>query len=227
MRITSLQACCMLAFIGLPLRAGAQTGLVTPDWSAPQVQRYLSTGAKPSRFDSSAGAATRDAKLYSLPVLGLVRDFHNPSPTGPLRDSFLNPTLSIANEAWWPKCAAKDAVETPADDNTGNWYVYNYDFGCIHISITGDRNSETVVPPELRDELADRRADDKFHPDDEKNDPNTVLSISADIKRFNVPYIVHISCTEEGKALCQDAKAQAALLSRLSIVAGIPRDATP
>src|SRR5262249_7519423 len=159
----------------------------------PQLQKFLNSTVRASRFDSSRGGATRDAKLYSLPVLGLVRDFNNPNPTGPLRDSFLNPTL-IANESWWPKCASKEAIETPADDNTGNWYVYNYDFGCIHISITGDRNSETAVPPALRDELADKKVDDKFHPDDENSNPANVLSVSADIKRFNVPYVVHITC---------------------------------
>jgi hypothetical protein len=216
-------ACFMLSLVS---SANAQTSLVSPDWSAPQLQKFLNSTTRANGFDSSTGAATRDAKLYSLPVLGLVRDFSNPNPTGPLRDSFLNPAL-LANESWWPKCASKEAIETPADDNTGNWYVYNYDFGCIHISITGDRNSETVVPPALRDELADKKVDDKFHPDDENGNPANVLSVSADIKRFNVPYIVHVTCTEEGKTLCQDAKAQATLLSRLSIVAGIPTEVRP
>lgn len=223
MRMVCCRVCFMVGYV-LPLSgAGAETSLVAPDWSAPQVQKFLSSPARASRFDSSAGAATRDAKLYSLPVLGLVRNFQNPNPTGPLRDSFLNPTLSIVNQNWWPNCAKKEAIETPADDNTGTWYAYNYDFGCIHISITGDRNSETIVPAELRDELADKKADDQFHPDDENDNPANVLSVSAHIKRFNVPYIVHISCTQEGKALCQNAQAQTALLSRLSIVAGIPR----
>jgi hypothetical protein len=221
MSIDCLRLCCVLSLIGFAANAAEQTTLLAPNWNAPEARRYLDSTARPNRFVSTLSAAAASNKTYTLPVLGLVRDFHNPNPAAAVRNSFVAATSPPVAEDWWPQCAKKDAAETPADDATGTWYTYNYDFGCLHVSITGDRNSHVDVPPALREELADKRSGDQTCPRDD--DPTQVVSsVCYEINRFNVPYIVEIYCTQEGRAFCQDARAQKALLSRLSIVAGAP-----
>jgi hypothetical protein len=221
MRIDCYGVCCALSLIGFAASAAEQTTLLAPDWNAPAARRYLESTARPNRFVSALSAAAASNKTYLLPVLGLVRDFHDPNPAAGVSSSFIAANAPSVGEDWWPQCAKRDAVETPADDATGTWYTYNYDFGCIHISINGDLNSHVNVPPALREELADKRSGDQPCP--RGDGPSQIVSsVCYEINRLKVPYIVEIYCAQEARAFCLDARAQRALLSRLSIVAGGP-----
>jgi hypothetical protein len=193
------------------------TTLLAPQWDDPVIARYMQQRSGRSA-DLQTQMTNRRSASFSLPVLGLVQNFH--APTASARETFIGPTSSAGSQ-WWPSCASPQPTISSADDASGTWYTANYDYGCVHISIHGERNSTTDIPPGLVDELSERRGDVRSTVD-ENNDPDHASSSTLFITRFDIPYGVTIECMKEAGALCKDEAAQRELLSRLSIIDGGP-----
>ncbi|MBQ0822677.1 hypothetical protein KBI52_21045 [Microvirga sp. HBU67558] len=203
--------------------AHGQSALVTPDWSDPAASRYLekrNSGALPPS-PLEEGLA-EPSPQFSLPVLGLREGFAAAEPGLDPAGGFIDPLSMAPDVEWWPKCAATNAKPDFAADPNGTWYSATFNFGCITVVVAGDRNSDSQVPAELRDELSERRGD-VASPLDEDDDPDSVLSVTYEIVRFNVPYVVTIECTKESASFCRNRSAHQVLLARLSILQGDPR----
>jgi hypothetical protein len=200
--------------------ARAQNALVAPDWNDQATARYLRERQQPGAL---TGNLTSFRAPLSLPALGLRSGFANTSPAATI-SGFVDPTQP-SPQNWWPACAASiDGVPQTAADDKGTWYSAVYDFKCITVTISGDRNSDQSVPQALRDELSDNKGDSVSTVDeaDDQGNAGNIYSVTYDIVRFNVPYTVTIECEDESIAFCKDKVAQKNLLARLSIVAGEP-----
>lgn len=217
--LVAVGTCC------IPSGALGQSALLTPDWGADATSRYLQSRSDPTDraapMNTPANAATRSSRTFSLPVLGVQQGFQNQTPVPEIRDRSIGETIIPAAATWWPACATAAPTMTIADDASGTWYTANYDFGCINVTITGERNSTTNVPPGLIDDLAERAGDSRSATD-ENNDPNATFMRTHEIKRFNIPYTVSIECTPDSLSFCKDETAQKIFLSRLSIIDGAP-----
>jgi hypothetical protein len=201
--------------------SATQAELLTPDWGAPATARYLNARTQGGRGVPWAESLERPGRSFSLPVLGLAPDFQHPDPPPATRERFIGGAAPPVRPQWWPACAQPTPTVSRADDASGTWYTFNYDFGCIHVTITGDRNSASEVPAGLSVDLAEKRGDSRSATD-ENNEPDKTFMRSHDIRRFNIPYSVSIECTEGSLAFCRDEAAQKVLLARLSIVDGAP-----
>ncbi|RXF73315.1 hypothetical protein [Hansschlegelia zhihuaiae] len=219
----TVRALISAAALCLATPLAAQTTLTTPDWSAPEASRFLEE-TRGRLVDPGAlgeGADARAPARLSLPVLGLRPGFTEASPP-PQPGALVEPGLDTSGIASWPACASRAATPAFASDDGGEWYAQTYDFGCVTIVVSGDRRTDPNVPNALVEELADRSGD-VVSTVDEEDDPAAVLSVSYDIVRLNVPYVVTIECAKEAAGLCRDRAGHQLVLSRLVIVAGRPR----
>jgi hypothetical protein len=141
-------------------------------------------------------------------------------PAPEAADTFIQSLPAPAIE-WWPNCAKASADLQSARDSTGTWYFAQYDFGCITVVISGERNSSTETPGAAQEDLSDKVADSASAADE--NNSGKPLSLTYSITRFHIPYQVTIECTEKSAEFCGDPAAQRRLLSRLSIIDGEPR----
>ncbi|WP_085738169.1 hypothetical protein [Rhizobium sp. CIAT894] len=201
--------------------AAAQETLLQPIWSAPVSARYLAA------VDNSAGFAAQSNEFgrldsFSLPVIGLQDGFASGTPDPALTDAFIGKASQAApDEKWWPSCAGPVPKPQLARDDTGTWYAGTYDFGCVQVTIMGDRSTSKPTSTQFSDELSEPRVDPSS-PADESGDPDDVYSVVLDSLQFGVPYTLTIDCDDSSKDLCRNRQDQLTLLSRFTIRAGKP-----
>src|SRR5262245_48900862 len=106
----------------------AERGLLDPKWDDPDLARARTNErGEPRALPAQPGANPREPPL-SLPRWGFGRNIEaltseervramSPSPPGPA--------------IGWPACATKTPRTEHVRDETGTWYVDNYNFGCL------------------------------------------------------------------------------------------------
>lgn len=180
----------------------AQQVLLEPNWDDAELQTYLASRG------SEAPPLPGEPEPFNLPVLGLdVSGNAAPPPMGKSLEELL------------PDCAADEpVVAEAARDDSGSWYTLNYDWGCLAVSINGDRTSETdpgnAAP--IPDGISGVDVTDEGEPGD------AVSEVSVFVNRFGLPYLVSVECIGDIKDFCQD---QARVVDLVSIL--VPVDGQP
>ena len=211
----------LMALVAFLWTGAAQAGtLLNPDWSSPVARKYLSLHvAHAAQFEFTLSFEPHGPRSpdFSLPVLGLVRGFQAANPAQATSNLFIAP-LTVSTMGWWPKCATEKPIVGNASDLTRTWYSKSYDFGCLEVSISGDRNTSSDIPASLRDDI--HPTDDVFSVTDEGGNSTAIPPVTYDITRFGIPYSITIECYLESREFCRDFAAQKLLLDRLSIIQG-------
>ena len=216
------------AFILISLAVAAapaygQGELVQPIWSAPAPAKYLADNSQSAGFATGSNEFGR-LDSFSLPVIGLQEGFASKQPSQALADSFIGENAGselAAKGDWWPLCAGPLPQPQLARDSSGTWYAGTYDFGCLQVTIVGDRGTSQSPSQELSNELSEPSSNPSS-PTDETGDPEDVYSVVLDTVQFGVPYTLTIDCNDDSKSLCRDRGDQLVLLSRFTIRAGRP-----
>jgi hypothetical protein len=194
--------------------------LLQPDWSAAATSKYLS--AKHANIATAAplpDSAQGQQDAFSLPVLGLKPTFSQTTITPAMTDEFIG--AAAPAPGWWPSCASSLEAPEIAKDDSGTWYSAVYNFGCITVSLYGDRNSSAPPTPEIGDILSEPLSDTPSTVDEVGS--SAPLSVSWQFVRFSIPYVLTIDCNSDSAAFCGDPNAQRTLIDRLAIVAGAPK----
>ncbi|MDR9759349.1 hypothetical protein RJJ37_06830 [Rhizobium redzepovicii] len=201
----------VLASLEAGLAAGpAFADLLAPDWNAAAAKTYL------ARQGAAEPPGSGSAMAVSLPVIGFSSGFNDAELPPAARDKLINQadTAPFA----WPSCAVAPASPGPiVRDDTGTWFTQDYDFGCVHVSVNGDRNTDDSDQNRAR--IPDGDAVGSV---DDETDSGTAGSLTIRVNRFGLPYLVSIECYDEIKALCQPTGPWQSLINRLSIVGGTP-----
>ena len=120
----------------------------------------------------------------------------------------------------WPSCAKPSADPKPVTDKSGLWYTDTYDYGCVVISISGDRSAKPdqsfpagVMLPE---ECSNQSAVDS-------TDTDTRGRFDMQISLNRIPYEIVGRCSEEAEAFCRNRAARCALVGRLILRGGRPQ----
>jgi hypothetical protein len=188
----------------------AFSDLLTPDWNSPPARAYLER-------DRAAEPSTSDpGKPLNIPVIGFFPGFNEAQPSAVLREKLINRNDTAALN--WPTCAVEPQQPTPiVRDESGTWFTQDYDFGCVLVSINGDRNTDDSDTSLARTPDGEAVAS----VEDETNS-GLANSLTLTVNRFGLPYVVSIECFDEIKSLCQPSGPWQALINRLSIVGGTP-----
>ncbi|NJO34701.1 MAG: hypothetical protein HC869_17820 [Rhodospirillales bacterium] len=103
------------------------------------------------------------------------------------------------------------------------WYTDNYDFGCITVSVMGDRafNPNLKIPGVALGRAAGNECDPGPEP------PARAKAHEGEHRRFELhlqlnrlPYTISGECLEGAEAFCTDTKAQCSLVDRLIYLGG-------
>jgi hypothetical protein len=194
--------------------------LLDPDWDDPGLTkaRTAMESARAARPSASADAA-RDADVsLSLPRWGLANRIDR--PTADEQSRARRDDLPSGSISGWPSCAKPSADLKPLTDKTGLWYSDTYDFGCVVISISGDRSAKP-----------DMNFPDGAAPPDECSDQSAVDSNETDTRgRFDmqfslnrIPYEIVGRCSDEAEIFCRSRAARCALVGRLILRGGSPQ----
>ncbi|TAW00050.1 hypothetical protein ELI24_17465 [Rhizobium ruizarguesonis] len=192
----------------------ALADLLIPDWNAAAAKAFLARdrAAEPGGTGSGGGVE----RALSLPVIGFFPGFNAAQLPPDDRDRLINQTDTAALD--WPSCAVTPSAPQPiVRDDSGTWFTQDYDFGCVHVSVNGDRNTDNSDANRAR--IPDG---DGVGSVDDETDSGTAGSLTIRVNRFGLPYLVSIECYDEIKALCQPDGPWQSLINRLSIVGGTP-----
>jgi hypothetical protein len=203
-----------------PGASASAAELLQPDWSAAATLKYLA--AKHADIATAAPLpenAQGQEDAFSLPVLGFKPTFSQTTVTPSMTDEFIG--AAAPAPGWWPTCASSLEAPEIAKDDSGTWYSAEYDFGCITVSLYGDRNSSAPPTPEIGDILSEPLSDTPSTVDEVGS--STPLSVTWQFVRFSIPYVLTIDCNSDSAAFCGDPNAQRILIDRLAIVAGAPK----
>ncbi|WP_306752406.1 hypothetical protein [Paracoccus actinidiae] len=240
-RLTSVS----LVLIGAAVDVHAQPALVDPGWEDPAFAAYMERADARSAFGERAIAEEIVDGTFSLPVLGLAEVEGEGRDRSGLGGTPFDPAAFAADIPDWPECAANvpDIVTVPEDparapgSPPGSWYVRNFDFGCVHLSIEGDR---TALPPEIAgrefgesgtiavsffDENAGEAMDAEGRSAllDETPGLVTPASASVAIMLGNLVFGLEVECLAlEAYALCRNVAALTLLAQKLQVVGGRP-----
>jgi hypothetical protein len=212
----SIGLCSGLALMLSPALA-ADRALLDPDWNDPGVAKARSA-LESARAARPSADANRDANIpLSLPRWGLGNRMDRPTPD---EQSRARAALPSGNVPAWPSCAKATADPKPLTDKSGLWYTDTYDYGCVVISISGDRaaNPDQSFPAGIS-------------LPDECSDPNAVDSTETDTRgRFElqlslnrIPYTIEGQCSEEAELFCRTRAGRCALVGRLILRGGSPQ----
>ncbi|MGR9438395.1 hypothetical protein ACU8V1_25785 (plasmid) [Rhizobium leguminosarum] len=195
----------------------AERVLLNPDWNEPGLAK-AQTALESLRTARTSPDVSRDAEVpLSLPRWGLSNRIDR--PTSEERSLSRAAPLSGSIPAW-PSCAKVSAAPEPVTDGSGLWYTDTYDYGCVVISISGDRSAKTdqSFPAEvtLPDECADQSGVDSIETD-------TRGRFDMELSLNRIPYEIAGRCTDEAEAFCRSRAARCALVGRLILRGGSPR----
>jgi hypothetical protein len=196
----------------------ALADLLTPDWNSAPARAYLERdrAAEPASTRAGTSSGGGEQRALSLPVIGFFPGFNAAQLPPADQDRLINQTGTATLD--WPSCAVAPAAPGPVvRDDSGTWFTQNYDFGCVHVSINGDRNTDDTDANRAR--LPDG---DAVGTVDDETDSGKAGSLTIRVNRFGLPYLVSIECYDEIKALCQPNGPWQSLINRLSIVGGTP-----
>lgn len=206
----------LLAASALALTAAAQSqALLAPDWNDPAVARANENLKKQERRGINERSAPADD--LSLPRWGFSQDMRKSNSAERSRSRSIEaPSANLR----WPACARANVQPKPVSDQSGNWYTDNYDFGCIFLSITGDR---TYNPNIKAPDSAARTADCEDSTDAAKDvakggDREGRFDLS--LRLNGIPYTITGQCFTGALPFCRDRKAQCALVDRLILRGG-------
>jgi hypothetical protein len=208
--------CSGLALTLSPVVAAERT-LLDPDWNEPGVAKARAA-MDSQRAARPADARDRDANIpLSLPRWGLSNRMDHPSSD---EQSRARAALPSGNVPEWPSCAKATAEPKPLTDKSGLWYTDTYDYGCVVISISGDRaaNPDQSFPAgiSLPDECSDPNAVDS-------TDTDTRGRFELQLSLNRVPYTIEGHCSEEAELFCRTRAARCALVGRLILRGGSPQ----
>jgi hypothetical protein len=213
---TSIGLCFGLTLILSPALA-AERVLLDPDWNNPEVARARKA-LESQRTAKTSPDVSRDAELpLSLPRWGLSGRIDQPTSDEQSRS---RAGLLSGSIPAWPSCAKPTADPKPVTDGSGLWYTDTYDYGCVVISISGDRSAkpDQEFPTDVR-------------PPDECSDQSGLDSTETDTRgRFDmqlslnrIPYEIVGRCSEEAETFCRNRAARCALVGRLILRGGGPQ----
>ena len=206
--------CCYLALTLSPVLAADSRTLLDPDWNDPGVAKArnaLERAARPRDL-------TTDAEVpLSLPRWGLGSRIDRPTSDEQSRARIALPSASIPA---WPSCAKLAADPKPVTDRSGLWYTDTYDYGCVVISISGDRSAKPdqsfPAGVTLPDECTDQSAVDS-------TETGTRGRFDMQLSLNRIPYEIVGRCTDEAEAFCRSRAARCALVGRLILRGGRPQ----
>ncbi|WP_038966962.1 hypothetical protein [Bradyrhizobium diazoefficiens] len=210
-------ALCLGFALTLSPGLAAERVLLDPDWNSPDVAK-AQKALEAQRAANASPDVRRDAELpLTLPRWGLSGRIDQPTSDEQSRARSGQLTGSIPA---WPSCAKPAADPKPVTDGSGLWYTDTYDYGCVVISISGDRSAK----PD-QDFPTDAR------PPDECSDQSSLDSTETDTRgRFDmqlslnrIPYEIVGRCTEEAETFCRNRAARCALAGRLILRGGSPQ----
>ena len=161
----------------------------------------------------------RDAAIpLTLPRWGMSNRIDRASTDEQSRARSALPSASIPG---WPSCAKPTADPKPLTDRSGFWYTDTYDYGCVVISISGDRaadpNQSFPAGMSVPDECADPNAPDTPETDDTRGRFELQLSLNR------IPYTIEGNCSKEAEAFCRNRAGRCALVGRLILRGGSPQ----
>ena len=235
----------MVMLIGAAAAAHAQPELVDPGWDEPAFAAYVDRADARSALGDKAIAEEIVGGTFSLPVLGFARVEGEGRDRSGLGGTPFDPMAFSADIPDWPDCAADipDIVTVPEDPSRtpgsppGSWYVRNFDFGCLHLSIEGDR---TALPPEFASRefgesgtiavsFFDENAGEPMNVEgrstllDETSGLVSPASASVAITLGNLVYGLEVEClAPEAYALCRNVAALTRLAQDVQVVGGRP-----
>jgi hypothetical protein len=212
---TSIGLCFGLALILSPGLAAER--VLDPDWNAPEVIK-AGKALESQRTARTSPDVSRDAEIpLSLPRWGLSDRIDQPTSDEQSRS---RAGLLSGSIPAWPSCAKPTAVPEPVTDGSGLWYVDNYNYGCVEISIRGDRSIQPgrSFPTDVRlpDECADQSGVDSIETD-------TRGRFDMQLSLNGIPYDIVGHCSDEAEAFCRSRAARCALVGRLILRGGSPQ----
>src|SRR5215467_10555366 len=107
-----------------------------PDWNDPGLVRARESFQDQRRKGLITLAAPPGGRALSLPRWGFAKDFKNLEPNE--RNRARTPE-KLTSTLKWPDCAVTTPKTEQIRDETGIWYSDSYDFGCVFLSVSGDR----------------------------------------------------------------------------------------
>jgi len=205
---------CYFALMLSPVLAAERT-LLDPDWNDPGVAKAKS-GLETGRAARSNALKDGDTQL-SLPRWGLGTRMDRPTPD---EQSRARSALPSGNVPGWPACAKASADPSALTDKSGLWYTDTYDYGCVVISVSGDRaaNPDQSFPAglSLPDECANPTGVDSA-----ESDTRGRFEMQLSLNR--IPYTIEGTCSEEGESFCRNRAGRCALVGRLVLRGGNPQ----
>ncbi|WP_128970311.1 hypothetical protein [Bradyrhizobium tropiciagri] len=195
----------------------AERVLLDPDWNSPELAK-AKNALESQRSARSSESVSRDAELpLSLPRWGLSGRIDQPTSNEQSRARSGELSGSIPA---WPSCAKTLAEPKPVTDGSGLWYTDTYDYGCVVISISGDRSAkpDQDFPTDVRtpDECSDQSGLDSTETD-------TRGRFDMQLSLNRIPYEIVGRCTEEAETFCRNRAARCALAGRLILRGGSPQ----
>jgi hypothetical protein len=207
-----------LAIVVLTGSALAGRAIVEPDWDDQTVQRAKKGYDAEQRTKREMGVSAIDRQKsagdaeLSLPRWGFTGDLRATPNRATRRESGDAHTLQI------PDCVAKRAKESPVRDKTGTWYVDNYDFGCLHLSVSADRNFD----PDIRPPTAAQSEED-CSPAAQQRPVDAgarEFEIQVRLDKSKLHYVISGECYQGAEEICQDRRAQCALIGKFDFKGG-------
>lgn len=235
----------MAVLIGAAADVHAQSALIDPGWEDPAFSAYVGRADARSAIGERAISEEIVDGAFSLPVLGLAEIEGEGRDRSGLGGTPFNPAAFAANVPDWPDCAAEvpDIVTVPEDpartpgSPPGSWYVRNFDFGCIHLSIEGDRTAPPpgVVSRDLGESgtiavsTFDENAGEAINAEGRSALPEqtpgfvTPANASVAVTLGNLVFGLEVEClAPEAYALCRNFAALKLLAQKLQVVGGRP-----
>jgi hypothetical protein len=220
--LLTMMSCCFVISTAQWQSLAAERGLLEPDWSDPAVARARinpQTGALRAQAARSS-SRTGEAPL-SLPRWGFGKTLDSLSTEERVVARTATPAGPVAG---WPKCAAKTPKTEHIRDQSGVWYTDHYDFGCLVISVSGDRafNPDVNFPAGLAaaDDCS-AAAHSAPRTDNGEGDARDRFELLISLNRL--PYSIVGRCSQGAEAFCRNRAGQCALVGRLIFLEGGPQ----
>jgi hypothetical protein len=197
----------------------AERGLLDPDWNDPGVARARNNLQLAPR--SIAPPTAAGEVPLSLPRWGFGQKIDSHTSEERTLARAAPPTAVPA----WPNCATKTPKTSRGRDKTGVWYSDDYDFGCIIITVSGDRafSPDLKFPSGLTatDDCSEQARAAPPPADDSESDNRGRFELQISLNRL--PYTIVGRCLEGAEAFCRSRAAQCTLVGRLIFLGGSPQ----
>jgi hypothetical protein len=208
------QMCFILCAVVLypPLSQAAERGLLEPDWNDAGVARARENLAPEPR------ARSLGERSLSLPQWGFGKNITAPDGNERARARSIG---NVGSSMPWPPCASPSPTTEHTRDDTATWYSDSYDFGCLHITVSGDRayTPDLKVPaaPKLEGECSnlETRALGREQPEGDRQG-----RFELQLRLNAIPYTISGECFKGAEDFCRDRSAQCALINRLILLGG-------